>query len=68
MDSVQSLGKCMAEILKREGLQGLYKGALPSVLKAAPSAAVTFAAYSYILQMLAGQPEAKGKMTQAVKT
>ncbi|KAL8140999.1 hypothetical protein V2J09_007020 [Rumex salicifolius] len=32
-------------ILRKEGWAGLYKGILPSIIKAAPAAAVTFVAY-----------------------
>lgn len=34
-------------ILQQEGLAGLYKGIVPSIIKAAPAAAVTFFAYEY---------------------
>ena len=51
-DSVKSLPACLAQIYRREGLRGLYKGSLPSVLKAAPSAAVTFTAYEFVLGAL----------------
>lgn len=44
-NSVSSLSYCLREIIAKEGVAGLYKGALPSLLKAAPSAAVTFACY-----------------------
>ena len=52
-DSVKSLPACLAQIYNREGFRGLYKGSLPSVLKAAPSAAVTFTAYEFVLGALA---------------
>ena len=45
--SVSSLAHCLREIMLKEGINGFYKGALPSVLKAAPSAAVTFACYDF---------------------
>ena len=51
-DSVKSLPACLAQIYRREGVRGLYKGSLPSVLKAAPSAAVTFTAYEFVLGVL----------------
>lgn len=47
-----SLLRCMADIARNEGLIGFYKGALPSVLKAAPSAAITFACYDFIFTSL----------------
>jgi solute carrier family 25 (mitochondrial thiamine pyrophosphate transporter), member 19 len=51
-DSVVSLSKCLHVIYAREGIAGFYKGALPSILKAAPSAAVTFAAYDFVMGLL----------------
>ena len=42
------LGRTIAE----EGLQGIYKGVTPSLLKAAPSTAITFAVYSVVLGCL----------------
>jgi solute carrier family 25 thiamine pyrophosphate transporter 19 len=47
-----SLPKALAQIWRSEGLGGLYKGALPSVLKAAPQAAVTFSGYEFFLLAL----------------
>ena len=38
--------------LRKEGIRGLYKGALPSIIKAAPAAAVTFSAYEAALKVL----------------
>ncbi len=52
-ETVRSIPACLAGIWRREGLRGLYKGALPSVLKAAPSAAVTLTAYEYLVGLLA---------------
>ena len=34
-------------ILKAEGWGGLYKGIVPSIIKAAPAGAVTFVAYEF---------------------
>lgn len=51
-ESVVNLGRCLQVIYAKEGLAGFYKGALPSVLKAAPSAAVTFACYDFVLRSL----------------
>jgi solute carrier family 25 (mitochondrial thiamine pyrophosphate transporter), member 19 len=50
--SVSSLAQCLQDIVAKEGLAGFYKGALPSVIKAAPSAAVTFACYEFIFKSL----------------
>jgi solute carrier family 25 thiamine pyrophosphate transporter 19 len=41
----RSLGQCLGDIWRREGPRGLWKGSVPSVVKAAPAAAVTFVAY-----------------------
>lgn len=45
LDATRSLALCIRDIWVREGLMGFYKGAAPSILKAAPSAAVTFAVW-----------------------
>jgi Mitochondrial carrier protein len=34
------------------GMRGLYKGALPSIMKSAPAAAVTFATYELCIRTL----------------
>lgn len=51
-EAVQSLRQVVRDIASREGFAGLFKGAMPSILKAAPSAAVTFAAYEFFLTWL----------------
>lgn len=43
-----SLWAALVAIAQREGWRGLYKGAAPSVLKAAPQAAVTLAVYELV--------------------
>jgi hypothetical protein len=55
-EACRSLPALIRDIYAHEGLRGLYKGALPSIIKAAPAAAVTFAAYEVILKMLV-QPQ-----------
>jgi solute carrier family 25 thiamine pyrophosphate transporter 19 len=35
----------LGQILRSEGWHGLYKGIVPSTIKAAPAGAVTFVAY-----------------------
>lgn len=40
-------------ILRKEGVQGLYKGVTPSLIKAAPAAAVVFVVYEVIVAQLA---------------
>ena len=47
---------CLQSIAQREGIGGFYKGAMPSLLKAAPSAAVTFACYDFFLRMFTAPP------------
>lgn len=42
----------ITKILAEEGLAGLYKGTLPSVVKAAPAAAITFVVYEYVADQL----------------
>jgi len=37
----------LIRILQVEGWGGLYKGIVPSIVKAAPAGAVTFVAYEY---------------------
>jgi solute carrier family 25 thiamine pyrophosphate transporter 19 len=51
-EAVQSLRQVVRDIVAKEGPAGLFKGAMPSILKAAPSAAVTFAAYEFFLHWL----------------
>ena len=43
----------LAAVAAKEGVAGLYKGALPSILKAAPQAAVTLAAYEFFAGWIA---------------
>ena len=49
---VRSLPGCLRDIWAREGLRGLYKGSLPSIMKAAPAAAATFTAYELFMRIL----------------
>jgi len=51
-EAVRSLRQVVHDIAVREGVAGLFKGAMPSILKAAPSAAVTFMAYEFFLHWL----------------
>ena len=50
--SLTSLPACLASIYGIEGLRGLYKGAVPSLIKAAPAAAITFTVYEAVLGCL----------------
>jgi solute carrier family 25 (mitochondrial thiamine pyrophosphate transporter), member 19 len=43
----------LSAVAAKEGVAGLYKGALPSILKAAPQAAVTLAAYEFFAGWIA---------------
>lgn len=49
-----SMRSAIATLAAREGVRGAYKGALPSLLKAAPQAAVTLATYDFVAGWLAG--------------
>ena len=51
-EAVRSLRACVHSIYASEGVAGFYKGALPSVAKAAPAAAVTFMAYGVAMRLL----------------
>lgn len=56
---------CCRTIAQREGINGFYKGALPSILKAAPSAAVTFACYDLFLRLLTPPGEATAESSSS---
>ena len=51
-EAVRSLPACLHQIWVREGIRGLFKGSTPSVIKAAPAAATTFATYELIMRFL----------------
>ena len=59
---VRSLPGCLGDIWAREGLRGLYKGSLPSVMKAAPAAAATFTAYEFFMRILLENVDVDQKM------
>lgn len=61
----KSLAHCIHEIYAKEGLRGLYKGALPSIIKAAPAAAVTFATYEFMLRALAEHQRQRAQQQRA---
>jgi solute carrier family 25 (mitochondrial thiamine pyrophosphate transporter), member 19 len=48
----RSMYHALKEILIKEGLAGLYKGIIPSLIKSAPAGAVTFVAYEHISDFL----------------
>ncbi|GBF95826.1 hypothetical protein Rsub_08262 [Raphidocelis subcapitata] len=57
---------CLADIYQREGLAGLWKGSVPSMIKAAPAAALTFTAYEALVAwMLAGVEARQAEERQA---
>lgn len=49
-----SLGRCVAAMFAQEGVAGFYKGVVPSLLKAAPAAAVTLCTYEFVVWYLMG--------------
>ncbi|KAI7835819.1 hypothetical protein COHA_010286 [Chlorella ohadii] len=51
-EAVHTLRQVLHDIAVKEGAAGLFKGAMPSILKAAPSAAVTFAVYDMCMYWL----------------
>ena len=51
-EAVRSLPACLHQIWVREGVRGLFKGSFPSIIKAAPAAATTFATYEFIMRFL----------------
>lgn len=48
----RNMHDAMYRIMQAEGMAGLYKGFLPSIVKAAPASAVTFVAYEFIAEWL----------------
>lgn len=51
---MSSLQTVLVQIYRNEGIKGLYKGSSLSILKAAPAAAITFAAYEFFIGYLSG--------------
>ncbi|KAG2787444.1 hypothetical protein JG687_00008049 [Phytophthora cactorum] len=43
---------CFLDVLRREGVRGLYKGTVPSLLKSVVAASTTFATYELTLEVL----------------
>ncbi len=54
----KSLPRALVQIWEKEGLRGIYKGVVPSILKAAPQAAVTLTAYHFLLVAMSLIPSA----------
>jgi solute carrier family 25 thiamine pyrophosphate transporter 19 len=44
--------RCIFEIVRNEGVFGLYKGITPALMKAAPASAVTFLVYGWSCDVL----------------
>jgi solute carrier family 25 thiamine pyrophosphate transporter 19 len=66
--AVKPLFSCLAEIYSAEGIRGLWKGSIPSIIKAAPAAAVTFTAYEVLLSwLLAAQQQQQQQQQQRGK-
>ena len=43
---------CTRRIIKNEGMNGFFKGCVTNALRVAPSAAITFVTYEFVLDML----------------
>ena len=43
---------CLSHVIKKDGPQGLYRGAWPSILRALPSYAASFWGYEATLQFM----------------
>ena len=43
---------CARGILAHEGIAGLFKGSVPSVLKAGPNSAIIYMVYEYTIRLL----------------
>ena len=43
---------CVKRILKNEGMNGFFKGCVTNAIRVAPSAAITFVTYEFVLDML----------------
>lgn len=46
-NAYRNMYDALKRIMQKEGWAGLYKGIVPSIVKAAPAGAVTFVAYEY---------------------
>ena len=50
--SYNSMIDCLSHVIKKDGPQGLYRGAWPSILRALPSYAASFWGYEATLQFM----------------
>lgn len=51
-NAYKGMWHALRRIFQEEGLAGLYKGVVPSVIKAAPASAVTFVVYEYTIRWI----------------
>lgn len=65
--AARPLMSCLAEIYQREGLAGLWKGSVPSLVKAAPAAALTFTAYEALVAWLVSAAAARNAEAAAAE-
>jgi solute carrier family 25 thiamine pyrophosphate transporter 19 len=49
---ITGIWSCASSIVRKEGWLALYKGTVPSLLKAAPNAGVSFAVYEFLRSLL----------------
>ena len=50
--AVLGITRLLMATVREEGIKGIYKGVTPSLIKSAPSAAITFCVYSLILDQI----------------
>jgi solute carrier family 25 folate transporter 32 len=43
---------CVKRIVRNEGVSGFFKGCLTNAIRVAPSAAITFVVYEWVLDVL----------------
>jgi len=61
--AARSLGHSLVLMYQQEGLLGLWKGSLPSVIKAAPSAAITLTVYEVAMKWMRDRDEEESLRT-----
>lgn len=54
-------------IYEREGILGFYRGTVPSVVKAAVSAGITFGVYEAVIRMIKHEGKEKGKSANGMR-
>ena len=55
---------CMNQVVKKDGLAALYRGAWPSVVRALPSYAVSFWGYELTLQLMERNKNKSAKLKE----